>query len=216
MKNFDEMCSVLKPLIKPIAQALGPNCEVVLHDTRELEHSIVAIENGHVTGRKVGDSSTNLGLEIMKEHPPKEGNMLNYRARTQDGKVLKSSSIYLRNDDGEIMGSICINYDISEFLLVSHVLNDFIKTDQEVDETFAGDINEVIENLLEEAINMVGKPIPYMQKEDKMKVLRFLDQKGVFTVKRSMNRVATFLGISKFTIYNYLEEARSLEENNQI
>lgn len=213
IKNLEEIYDVLKPLIKAIAHALGPNCEVVLHDMSKLEQSIVAIENGHITGRKVGDSSTNLGLEVYRK-PPEEGNLLNYMSTTKDGKVLRSSSIYLRDEAGKILGSICINYNITDFMLVSNVINDFIKTDKKVEETFAGDINEVIEKLLEDAVSMAGKPVPFMQKEDKMKVLKFLDEKGVFTVKRSMDRVAMFLDMSKFTIYNYLEEIRLGKENN--
>lgn len=57
----------LFPLIKGIAKALGPNCEVVLHDLYDVEHSLVAIENNHITGRKIGDPSTNLGLEVLRK-----------------------------------------------------------------------------------------------------------------------------------------------------
>lgn len=211
MNNLDEVFNVLKPLVKAIGFALGPNCEVVLHDMRKLENSIIAIENGHITGRKLGGGSTNLGLEVMRK-PPEQGNLFNYMSTTKDGKVLRSSSIYLRDEEGKVMGSICINYNITDFILVSNVINDFIRTEKNIEETFAGDINEVIEKLLEEAVSMAGKPVPFMQKEDKMKVLKFLDEKGVFTVKRSMDRVALFLDMSKYTIYNYLEEIRLLKE----
>jgi predicted transcriptional regulator YheO len=212
MKNLEEIYPILKPLVKAIASALGPNCEVVLHDMSELEHSIVEIENGHITGRKVGDPSTNLGLQV-KRNLPEDSNILNYMSNTKDGKTLRSSSIYFRDDEGKVIGSLCINYNITDFIMVSNVVNEFIKTEKKVDETFAGDINEVIEKLLEEAVSLVNKPVPFMQKEDKMKVLEFLDERGVFTVKRSMDRVAMFLDISKFTIYNYLEEIRLLKDS---
>ena len=43
-------------LAKGIARQFGPNCEVVVHDlaSNDPETSIVAIENGHVSGRRVG------------------------------------------------------------------------------------------------------------------------------------------------------------------
>ena len=213
IKNVDEVFEVLKLMTKAIGSALGPNCEVVLHDMSKLEHSIVAIENGHITGRKIGDSSTNLGLEVIRK-PNEEGDIHNYLSQSKDGKILKCSSMYLRDEEGKAIGSICINYNITDFMMAANVLNEFIKTDKKVEETFSGDINDVIETLLEEAMSNVGKPVPFMQKEDKMKVLKYLDEKGVFTVKRSMDRVAMFLDISKFTVYNYLEEIRLLKESN--
>jgi predicted transcriptional regulator YheO len=213
IRHVDEVLEALKLVVKGIGKALGPNCEVVLHDMRKLEHSIIAIENGHITGRDVGGSSTNLGLEAIRK-PDEKTDIHSYMSRTKDGKILKSSSIYLRDDQGNPVGAICINYNITDFVMAANVLNEFIRTQQEVEETFAGDINDVIETLLQEAVAKVGKPVPFMQKEDKMKVLEYLDDKGVFMVKRSMERVAMYLDISKFTVYNYLEEIRTLKENN--
>jgi predicted transcriptional regulator YheO len=213
IRNVDEVFEALKLVVKAIGKALGPNCEVVLHDMRQLEHSIIAIENGHITGRKVGDSSTNLGLEVIRK-PNEEGDIHNYMSRSKDGKILKSSSIYFRDAQGNAIGAICINFNITDFIMAANVLNEFIRTDKEVEETFAGDINDVIESLIKDAVSKVGKPVPFMQKEDKMKVLEYLDDKGVFMVKRSMDRVAMYLDISKFTVYNYLEEIRTLKENN--
>lgn len=213
MKKLDEAYHILKPLIKTIASALGPNCEVVLHDLYNIESSIVAIENGHITGRKVGDSSTNLGLEALRKGA-EDSDILNYMSTTKDGKTLKSSSMYIRDENGLAIGSICINYNITDFMMAANVLNDFIKTEKEVQETFSNDINDIIENLLQDGVKVVGKPVPFMQKEDKMRMLEFLDDKGVFTVKRSMERVAMFLDVSKYTLYNYLEEIRVVKGSN--
>lgn len=205
----------LFPLIKGIAKALGPNCEVVLHDLYDVEHSLVAIENNHITGRKIGDPSTNLGLEVLRKGA-EEGDIFHYMSKTKDGKILRCSSIYIRDENGKAIGAICINYNITDFMMVSNIINDFINTEEKVKETYSNDINDVIENLLEEATQVVGKPVPFMSKEDKLRVLEFLDQKGVFMVKRSIERVASFLDVSKFTIYNYLEEIRVKNDTNPL
>ncbi len=212
---ISEKYKFLIPLLKGIAQTLGSNCEVVLHDLNQLENSIVAIENGHVTGRKVGDPTTNLALEVLREGAEKNEDMLNYMSTTKDGKMLKSSSIYIRDDEGKAIGSICINYNITDFVMVSNIINDFVSTENNVKETFSKDINDVLEALLEEAMEIVGKPVPFMNKEDKLLALEFLDKKGVFMIKRSIERVAQFLDVSKFTIYNYLEEIRVKDKNMQ-
>ena len=56
--------SVLKQVAAALAAQFGSNCEVVVHDleSQDPAHSIVHIENGHVTGRKVGDGPSNVVL----------------------------------------------------------------------------------------------------------------------------------------------------------
>ena len=51
-------------LARGIAQQFGSNCEVVVHDldSNDVEHSIVAIENGHVSGSRVGDGPSHIVL----------------------------------------------------------------------------------------------------------------------------------------------------------
>ena len=45
--------TVLKQIARDLASQFGPDCEIVIHDlkTNDPEHSIVYIENGHVTVR---------------------------------------------------------------------------------------------------------------------------------------------------------------------
>ena len=55
------------PIVEGIAKTFGKNCEVVLHDFSNLQSSIIAIENGHVTGRSVGSPMTEVGLKAIKK-----------------------------------------------------------------------------------------------------------------------------------------------------
>ena len=58
-----------KRLAHGLALQFGPNCEVVVHDleTEDVDHSIVVIENGHVSGRKLGDGPSHIVFESMHE-----------------------------------------------------------------------------------------------------------------------------------------------------
>ena len=55
-----KLLELLEQIAKAIAAQFGSNCEVVLHELsgKSAYSSIVAIENGHVTGRKVGGWGT--------------------------------------------------------------------------------------------------------------------------------------------------------------
>ena len=66
------------------------------------EHSIVAIENGHVTGRKVGDGASHVVLEQVRQADAQPSDHLSYLTKTPDGKILKSSTMYIRGRNGKV------------------------------------------------------------------------------------------------------------------
>lgn len=210
MKNISDNLEILRSVMKLMSVHFGDDCEVVLHDlSKGLESSIIAIENGHVTNRKIGDPSSNLGLEIVRGE--KEGNnQYNYITQTKSGKILRSSSIYFKNKDGKVIGSLCVNLDISNFIMAENAIKKITMPHlrEDIKEVFSSDINDVLDYLLQECTNMIGKPAIQMTKEDKLKALKFLDKKGVFLIRKANIKVQEYLDISKFTLYNYLDEIR--------
>jgi predicted transcriptional regulator YheO len=197
-----------------IAGQFGDTCEVVLHDwTKGYESTIVAIENGHITGRKVGDCGSNLGLEVMRG-TVENGNRSNYITQTKDGKILRSSTVYLKDSQQKNIGALCINLDISSFLMAEKTLKSITmhSLDQEVKEVFVNDVNELLDFLLQECQQEIGKPVSHMTKEDKMKAIQFLDQRGAFLVKKAGDRVCQFFDISKFMMYQILDEIRAVKQ----
>lgn len=214
-EDMTELRDVLVPVMKAIAQTVGPRCEVVLHDLRapdRLGSTIVSIENGQVTGRRVGGPTTNLGLEALRTGDPSP-DRFNYRTRTADGRELRSSSVYFRNSGGELVGALCINLDVRPYVHARDALDELVGPPEEagveLDELLGTDIGEVLDGLLQRGIQRIGVPVAAMSREDKVAVMRFLDEKGAFLVKRAVDRIARGLRISRVTAYAYLEEARS-------
>jgi predicted transcriptional regulator YheO len=148
----------------------------------------------------------------MKEGGDDAANSINYRTVLPDGRVLRSSTIFIRDDDGLIVGSLCINQDLTDFIVARNLLEDdtsFAPPDVESPkETFAQDISEVMESVVDAEVSLTQKPVAYMQKEDKLQVVTRLEQKGIFAIKNAVDYVAECLGVSNFTIYNYLKEVR--------
>lgn len=202
--------SFIQSLMQCIAAQFGDKCEVVLHDwSKGYDSSIIAIENGHITGRRIGDSGTNLGLEVMRG-TTKNGNRFNYITQTSDGKILRSSSLYLKDENQKTIGALCINLDISDFLMAENTLKSITmhNLEQEVKEVFVNDVNEILDFLLQECQLEIGKPVSHMTKTDKSKALQFLDQRGAFLIKKAGDRVCQYFDISKYTLYQILDEIR--------
>ena len=200
----------LRHIAKGIAAQFGPNCEVVVHDlSQHPDHTIVAIENGHVSGRKVGDGASNVVLERMEHQDREARDHLSYLTRTPDGKVLKSSTIYIRNSRGKVTAILAINFDISALMMAAGAVRDFIavREPQQTEPEKIVNINNVLEELIQQSVALVGKPAALMNKEDKIRAIRFLNENGAFLVTRSGEKVAKYFGISKYTLYSYLDKS---------
>lgn len=198
-------------LMKGLTAIFGTNCEVVLHDlTDSYESTVVMIENGHVTDRRVGDCGSNLGLEVLRG-TVSNGDKYGYFTNTRDGRVLRSSSVYIRDGEGKVIGCLCVNFDVSNLMVADKTIRSLISNGEgeKEEEFFVNDVNQLLDALLKKAMEEVGKPVSYMTRDDKIRVVKYLDQKGAFLITKSGNRICQFLDISKFTLYSYLDEVHS-------
>ena len=121
---------MLKQIAAGLAAQFGPNCEIVVHDlaASQVEHSIVHIENGHVSGRKVGDGPSKIVMEQLMSGKTDPQDQLAYLTRTPDGKILKSSTIYVHDTNGNVTGILSINFDISALLMVENAIGSITAT----------------------------------------------------------------------------------------
>jgi predicted transcriptional regulator YheO len=199
------------PVVEGIAKTFGDKCEVVLHDLTNYNSTIVTICNEHVTGRGRGAPITNLGLKILKEGQEGRDLILNYKNKITNGKLIKSSSILIRDEQKKVIGCLCINYDMTQLSLVESFLQSFTQTNEvetatKVEEKFPISITELMEQMIEEGMKNIGKSIPMMSKEEKIRFVTILDNMGLFLIKGAVQEVAELLDVSKYTIYNYIEK----------
>lgn len=199
-----------------IAQQFGPNCEVIVHDlqTNDMDHSIIAIENGHISGRQIGDGPSHIVLESLKHSGEDLEDKLSYLTKTKDGKILKSSTIYIRDDNNKIIGIFGINYDISLMLAMEDQLHAITGTSEESKESEPVSLNvgDILDELIDQSVRNIAKPVALMNKEDKVQVVKQLNDAGAFLITKSGPKVCQFLGISKYTLYSYLDEIKSAAE----
>jgi predicted transcriptional regulator YheO len=215
--KYHPKLEALFPIASGIAETFGKNAEVVVHDLGQPENSLIFMA-GNITGRKLGAPLTNLVLEAIKKSGDNASNLIGYQSTTKDGKMLKCSTIFVRDDQGKIIGCFCINLDITDFLTCQKILEYHTRTDNQVEnntqEEFYNDVNDAMGGIVQSVLNNYPIPVKLMEKEDKLQIVKRLDEKGVFLVKGAIDHVATILGVSRYTIYNYLDETRSAMINN--
>ena len=211
--------SVLKQVAAALAAQFGSNCEVVVHDleSQDPAHSIVHIENGHVSGRKVGDGPSNVVLEQIMSHNEDPQDCLGYLCRTDGGKVLKSSTVYVRSPGGAVSGILSINFDISALLMVEQAVSGITSTPcgRREENIAVVNVNDMLDGLIEQSVALVGKPTALMNKDDKVRAIQFLSQHGAFLVTKSGDKVAKYFGISKYTLYSYIDLKQEEKRHEQ-
>ncbi|MCI9121663.1 MAG: transcriptional regulator [Oscillibacter sp.] len=199
---------MLRQVAAGITAQFGNDCEVVVHDlSRDPDRSIVFIVNGHVSGRKVGDGASNVVMEQLRTQDPEPKDHLCYLTKTPDGKILKSSTVYIRDRKGKVSAILSINYDISRLMLMEQALHDLVSTGEAptVEPEKITNVNDLLEGLIQQSVALVGKPAAAMTKDDKVRAIQFLNQNGAFLITKSGDKVAKYFGISKYTLYSYID-----------
>ena len=203
-----------------IARHFGNDCEVCIHDLQanDLEHTICYIINGHVSGRKIGDGASKIVLETL-EALKKGDNVsdhLGYRTHTSDGRILKSSTIFLKDESGKYRFILGINHDMTDFINAQSALSSIVENIEAAGEDIYGQIplsvNDLLDNLIEQSVKLVGKTPALMTKDEKVKAIKFLQDAGAFLITRSGDKISQFFGISKFTLYSYIDQVKAVDE----
>ena len=208
-----------------VAKCLGDNVEVVIHDfSAGFDQSVVAIFNGHVSGRQIGAPMTPTGLAFLQREEIMNRNYIaNYDGTTIDGKPVRSSTFFIRNKKNKVIGTFCVNVDISQYLILSKTLEKLIYTEN-VDEDPVADypnfMKESFPRTLDEHIGMsvsvriaqTGRTLSEFTASDNMAVIAELEKQGLFSIKGSVKAVAAALRISQPTAYRYLERIRRQAE----
>ena len=211
---IDQKCLLqnLQHLADAVVAMFGKNCEACVHDLTELPTSLVYIR-GQITHRKPGAPATDLLLRMINRNAGKEEETHNYKTISSDGKALKSTTTLFRDGSGRAVAAFCINFDTTEFFNASQALIPFINLPENgapfSAETFAHSTGETVQALLHQAATEIGKHPSTMNIEERGRFVALLEESRIFQFKGSVEQVARMMGVTRFTVYNYLKKIRS-------
>lgn len=204
-----DVLELLTRIANALALQFGSNCEVVIHDLtgNDPENTIACIENGHVSRRDVKAGPSHIVLDAMREGRRDLPDHYNYLTKTNDGRILRSSSVYIQDETGKATGIFCINYELTEMMMAQAVINNLVQTGGPGSEPehIPTNVNELLDDLLEKSVQLAGKPVAMMNKDDKVRAIAFLNDAGALLITKSGDKIAKYFGISKYTLYSYLD-----------
>ena len=194
-----------------ISEKFSPYLEVIIHDLQDPEHSIIAIFNNHITGRKIGDGTSDIGYKkIANELPDK---IVNYENRSPSGAKLKSSSLTIRNGQGKIIGSMAFNFDLTPFENVQDFFNTITQTSKsklddfpKQEQFFVWSVRDDLEQALNKYIIANGLQGKALTRKDKLNVVVLMKKEGHIKKRGAMSILSELLAITRPTLYKYLKD----------
>lgn len=200
----------VKSLMQGLGAMLGPHYELILHDLhdpQDLDHTVVAV-TGSVTGRAIGSPATNYLRDLLREHGDQAPDSVNYRNVTSKGQVLRSTTIFIRSGTGHIIGSLCINQDMTCYLDASRLLQELTAFESaDGGEVFSKDAAD-FKNSAERILSNYPVPTAFQKKKDRIRQMMELNELGFFDLTDSVKILSQHFGLNQTTIYLYLREIR--------
>lgn len=202
----------LFPLLGRIADAIvhtfGQHCEVAVHDMANPNRSLVHIA-GNVTGRSTGSPITNFGLKLLSLQEKGE-DVHGYQTKFKDKSVV-SSTVCIKDDDNRIIGFLCINFDITKLINAQNSLAGYGLQHSDMfdvpGESLLADLTvATVESTINDVLVEMKKDPRIMTAKERLRFIKRLDDHKVFSMKGAVVEVAQALGVSRYTVYNYLKK----------
>lgn len=218
-------------LVDFLGETLGPDYEVVLQDLTSDSHAIIAIANNHISGRKIGSPLTNAALQMLSSKIYETSDFLcNYKGITEDGRILRSSTMFIKDDTGKPIALLCINFDDSRYMELSQKLQSVIHPSNfgcnapefdkaataspekaleqysSITENFPMDIPTLMQKIFDDCTCDLETSVDRLNQYERKDVIARLNEQGLFQLKGAISFVAKKFTCSTATIYRYLSE----------
>lgn len=201
----DEAFEFLDRTARGIAAMFGSSCETLVHDMADPRHPILAIYNGHVSGREVGSTLDVLGTALTLDETAYTADLVNLAATTPDGRQIKSSTFHLMGPDYNL--ALGINFDYSALVYANRTLVDLMNAQADLRSALwqEGDSKQLAQ-IFDQCADIVGKPLTSLTKRERLRIMALLEQRNAFSYRKAVPYVAQRLGVSRYTVYKYLGE----------
>lgn len=233
-----DMLQQYSVIVQFLGKTLGPDYEIVLHDLNPDHNKIVSIANSHVSGRAIGSPLTNASLKMLIDKAYETDDFLcNYKGIAENGQILRSSTMFIKDAQGKPVGLLCINFDDSRYMQLQETLLSVIhpkeyiaarpslaKTAADVlpvpagapagaeteliTENFSMDIPSLMHKMFSDATAAVSTPVDRLNQQEKKDIIEKLHKQGLFQLKGAITFVAEQFSCSSATVYRYLSELK--------
>jgi predicted transcriptional regulator YheO len=213
-----QVLAVLKATLSAMGSVVGRNTEIVLHDLVRPERSVLDIVNGHVTGRSIGSPVLSgplhdQGFAAVACGPGASGApdpvvIPDYPTMGANGHALRSATVVFRDKGGQPFAGLCINVDVSGLLAARACLEEWLNPGSRPEPRIAepADMEVLMAEIIRGSMAGMDPRGKAGNKPARLEAVRQMQERGLFIVKGGIEKAAAALGVTRYTIYNYLDE----------
>jgi predicted transcriptional regulator YheO len=216
-------------LVDFLSKVLDEDCELVLLSfSKDKENGqIVAIRNGYISGRKIGDGILAEGREALASHAFRYSNsIVNYAIGAPNGNHLACSTLLLGDNPENPEGMLSINRVVTATYSFESAHQSANQFNQLFEPFFAGarpepvfmngpddlvtpldvSFREKFKSALAEVTGGSEKEPKNLSVPERISVINVLKKQGVFEMRKAVNAAANFFNLSEPTIYRYIQK----------
>ena len=194
-----------------LGEVLGKDCEIIVHDVSDLEHSLVAICNG-ISGRELGNPITDLARQLIVRSAHTDADYLaNYMGHSKNSEFL-SSTYYIKNE-GRLIGLLCINKDLKAIRALNASMQNLVEglnlavpSESEFSENLDNPVATIMCTQIADIIAQSGMSPAQMSLREKVRIVHKMNDSGVMMMKGAVQEIANQLGVSVPTVYRNLNK----------
>lgn len=201
----NSLLAQIEAIAQGLSETFAPFCEVVVHDLKNPEHSIISIHN-NLSGRKEGEATTELGLARI-ESADFPNIITNYANQFPDGRPAKSTSIGIKDETGKYVAALCLNLDMTQFRNMQSMLSQFTEVGcSPVREHLEPNGSEAIRARIDQYAASIAATPRTLKADDRVALIELLRKEGLLDIKKSMDTIAQHLGVSRASVYLYAKK----------
>ena len=198
-------------LMDTLVAQFGSNCQVSLYDMREGAARLIAV-SGTVMDVSIGSRLAPPIVEKLNQANRTNSGRIMFTSTTPDGRRLSSSLTMISDPvSAAQIGVLKIDFCIEHLISSIDVLQTFCGIDEQPRAADAGgeeDIGQIVETIIAETFESRNGTRSTSGKEHRLEIVRRLEDRGVFRVKGAVEIVSNSLNVSKYSIYNYIDQVR--------
>lgn len=201
----NSLLAQIEAIAQGLSETFAPFCEVVVHDLKNPEHSIISIHN-NLSGHKEGEATTELGLARI-ESADFPNIITNYANQFPDGRPAKSTSIGIKDETGQYVAALCLNLDMTQFRNMQSMLSQFTEVGcSPVKEHLEPNGSEAIRARIDQYAASIAATPRTLKADDRVALIELLRKEGLLDIKKSMDTIAQHLGVSRASVYLYAKK----------
>ncbi|MBF0690155.1 transcriptional regulator [Providencia alcalifaciens] len=201
----NSLLAQIEAIAQGLSETFAPFCEVVVHDLKNPEHSIISIHN-NLSGRKEGEATTELGLARI-ESADFPNIITNYANQFPDGRPAKSTSIGIKDETGQYVAALCLNLDMTQFRNMQSMLSQFTEVGcSPVKEHLEPNGSEAIRARIDQYAASIAATPRTLKADERVALIELLRKEGLLDIKKSMDTIAQHLGVSRASVYLYAKK----------